>query len=81
MFEGNVCDRCRCNSAAIAYSALATYATRFDERRVSCPATGDDVACEPCARFVATCEDGTCAAVAAPSDPDAGDAEAPDSGP
>jgi hypothetical protein len=57
IYEGNVCDPCKCPNAAIAKAAASDYAEKF--RGAECPTT--DVACAAdCAEATPVCAQGTC---------------------
>jgi hypothetical protein len=57
IYDGNVCDACKCPNAAIAKDAASDYATKF--QGAGCPTT--DVACAAdCAEATPVCAQGTC---------------------
>lgn len=57
VYEGAVCDACKCPNAAIAKDSLAEYGSKFQS--AGCPTT--DVACAAdCAEATPVCAQGTC---------------------
>lgn len=57
VYEGAICDACKCPNAAIAKSAIAEYGTRFQS--ADCPTT-DQACAADCAEATPSCAQGTC---------------------
>jgi hypothetical protein len=62
--EGDVCTPCKCATAAISKSALASYESTLRERQALCTVSAAD-ACAPCKALPPRCNAGTCGVVQA----------------
>lgn len=59
VYEGSVCDACKCPNAAIAKDSLAEYGSKFQNASSSCPTTDVECAAD-CAQATPVCSQGTC---------------------